>query len=297
MMRIDEASDMTGVSPSAKTSIIASEFGVVVEPMIASTLFSLISFFVFCTAVVVSVASSSRMYSMVLPATLLGHRGMVFFSGMPREAAGPVAETVTPTLTCATAVVESETSAAAKTKPAVSFIDFSLFRERRMITDAFGPTLDRRSGIIAFHPTENHAFKRHPARSISFCLAGDGCLRFGAGGRPEQGAAHRLARHRDARPASVQRRPVVPGDRGDLRGALRVGLPRVGAYAHAGDRRQSTADQRRRIDLDGQTQARRLFHRRSCVQGQAAGADRSGCGVLDHALDRPESAPRRLSDR
>ena len=40
MIRADEASEITGVSPSATTSIIASVFGVVVEPMIASTLFS-----------------------------------------------------------------------------------------------------------------------------------------------------------------------------------------------------------------------------------------------------------------
>ena len=40
MMRTDDASEITGVSFSAITSIIASVFGVVVEPMIASTLSS-----------------------------------------------------------------------------------------------------------------------------------------------------------------------------------------------------------------------------------------------------------------
>jgi len=40
---------------------VASEFGVVVEPMIRSTALSLISFFTFLTAVVVSDASSSTM--------------------------------------------------------------------------------------------------------------------------------------------------------------------------------------------------------------------------------------------
>jgi hypothetical protein len=94
---------MTGVSASANTSIIASEFGVVVEPMIASTLFSPISLRVFCTAVVVSDASSSTMYSMVLPPAFFGHIGIVLRSGMPSDAAGPVADTVTPTFTCACA--------------------------------------------------------------------------------------------------------------------------------------------------------------------------------------------------
>ena len=106
-MRIDDASEIAGVSPSANTSIIASELGVVVEPMIASTLLSPISFLVFCTAVVVSVASSSRMYSIVLPPAVFGHSATVFFSGMPSDAAGPVAETVTPTLTCAPAALAS----------------------------------------------------------------------------------------------------------------------------------------------------------------------------------------------
>ena len=103
MMRTDDASEMTGVSASANTSIIASELGVVVEPMIASTLLSLISLRVFCTALVVSVASSSTMYSIVLPPADFGHIGMVLRSGMPSDAAGPVADTVTPTFTCALA--------------------------------------------------------------------------------------------------------------------------------------------------------------------------------------------------
>ena len=122
MMRIDEASEITGVSPSANTSIIASELGVVVEPMIASTLFSPISFFVFCTAVVVSVASSSRMYSTLFPATVFGHNGIVFFSGMPREAAGPVADTVTPILTCACADAANPSATAASRPPRTALL-------------------------------------------------------------------------------------------------------------------------------------------------------------------------------
>ena len=61
MMRIDDASEIVGVSPSAMTSRIASVVGVVVVPMIASTWSSPITFLAFCTAVVVSDASSSTM--------------------------------------------------------------------------------------------------------------------------------------------------------------------------------------------------------------------------------------------
>ena len=100
---IDEASEIVGVSPSAITSSIASVAGVVLVPMIASTWFSPSSFLVTWTAVVVSVASSSTMYSTLLPPIVFGHIAIVFFSGMPSDAAGPVAETTTPTLTCASA--------------------------------------------------------------------------------------------------------------------------------------------------------------------------------------------------
>src|SRR6195952_1690486 len=103
MIRADEASEITGVSPSATRSIIASVFGVVVEPMMASTLFSLISFLVLTTAALESLASSRTMYSIVLPATVFGSSAMVFFSGMPSEPAGPVVDRVTPILTWASA--------------------------------------------------------------------------------------------------------------------------------------------------------------------------------------------------
>src|SRR5713226_4548524 len=103
MMRTDEAREMVGVSPSATTSVMASELGVVVEPMMASTALSAISFLVFCTASVVSLASSKTMYSTLFPAMVLGHMATVFFSGMPSDAAGPVADTVTPILICACA--------------------------------------------------------------------------------------------------------------------------------------------------------------------------------------------------
>ncbi|MNN58639.1 hypothetical protein D3C81_1736960 [compost metagenome] len=66
----------------------------------------------FLTAVVVSVASSSTKYSIFLPAISLGSSVNVFFSGMPSEAAGPVADTVTPTLTWALAAPANRLAAA-----------------------------------------------------------------------------------------------------------------------------------------------------------------------------------------
>ncbi len=112
MMRAEAAMVIIGVSFSATTSTIASELGVTVEPTITSTLSSLISLRVFLTAVVVSEASSSTMYSIFLPAISLGISVKVFFSGMPSDAAGPVADTVTPTLTCAWAAPAARLAAA-----------------------------------------------------------------------------------------------------------------------------------------------------------------------------------------
>ena len=60
-MRAEAAIEIIGVCASATTSIIASEFGVVVEPRMMSTLFSVISLRVLATAAVVSDASSSTM--------------------------------------------------------------------------------------------------------------------------------------------------------------------------------------------------------------------------------------------
>ena len=56
---------ITGTFASAMMSRIASAFGVVDGPIIASMLFSWISFLMFCTARVVSPPSSSWMYSTV----------------------------------------------------------------------------------------------------------------------------------------------------------------------------------------------------------------------------------------
>ena len=101
--RAEAASEIIGTFFSAATSIMASEAGVVLEPITASTLFSSISLRVLATALVVSPPSSSTMYSTFWPAISLGSRAIVFFCGTPRLAAGPVVEMVTPILTSARA--------------------------------------------------------------------------------------------------------------------------------------------------------------------------------------------------
>ena len=57
----------------------------------------------FFTAVVVSVASSSTTQFTFSPAMVFGSSAKVFFSGMPSDAAGPVADTLTPTVMSARA--------------------------------------------------------------------------------------------------------------------------------------------------------------------------------------------------
>ena len=94
---------ITGTFASAMMSRIASAFGVVEGPIIASMLCSWISFLMFCTARVVSPPSSSWKYSTVASPILRGNRSPVFFCGMPMAVVGPVAETMRPILTCAAA--------------------------------------------------------------------------------------------------------------------------------------------------------------------------------------------------
>ena len=97
------AKAIIGTLASATTSIIARALGETVEPITTSTWFSAMSLRVLLTALVVSDASSSTRYSIFWPAISRGRRSTVFFSGTPSEAAGPVADTVTPTFTCASA--------------------------------------------------------------------------------------------------------------------------------------------------------------------------------------------------
>jgi hypothetical protein len=63
------------------------------------------------------------MYSTVFPALFFGHIATVFFSGMPSDAAGPVAETVTPILICDCAAPVNVSVAAAKPQMMVLFIE------------------------------------------------------------------------------------------------------------------------------------------------------------------------------
>ncbi len=102
-IRADAAIEIIGVSASATTSTIASELGVIVEPTMTSTLSSEISFLVLVTALVVSEPSSSTIQLIFWPPIVVGTSSKVFFSGMPSDAAGPVADSVTPTLMSACA--------------------------------------------------------------------------------------------------------------------------------------------------------------------------------------------------
>ena len=110
-IRADAAIEIIGVSLSAATSIIANELGVIVEPTTTSTLSSAINLRMFVTAFVVSDASSSTIQLIFCPATVVGRSSIVFLSGMPSEAAGPVAESVTPMLMSALAAFGKATDA------------------------------------------------------------------------------------------------------------------------------------------------------------------------------------------
>ena len=113
MIAADAASEIIGVPLSAATSRIASELGVVDEPMITSTLSSLTSLRVLVTAFVVSDASSRTTQLIFSPPIVAGSSSMVFFCGMPSDAAGPVADTVTPIVTSASADVAASANATA----------------------------------------------------------------------------------------------------------------------------------------------------------------------------------------
>ncbi len=77
-----------------------------------STLSSLMSLRVFVTALVVSDPSSRMIQLTFSPPIVAGSSSNVFFSGMPSEAAGPVADSETPTLMSAHAVPAANSSAA-----------------------------------------------------------------------------------------------------------------------------------------------------------------------------------------
>ena len=104
------AREIIGTFFSAATSIIASEAGVALEPISASTLSSSISLRALATALVLSVPSSSTMYSTFWPAISFGSNAMELRCGTPRLAAGPVVEMVTPILMSARAAKDAVAS-------------------------------------------------------------------------------------------------------------------------------------------------------------------------------------------
>src|SRR6266568_3527760 len=103
-----------GFAASTMRAEAASEIGVIVDPTMTSTAFSEISLRVFLTASVVS-DLSSRMMKLTFcpPTTGAPIISKVFFSGIPSEAAGPVADNVTPTLMSAPAGPASASTNAA----------------------------------------------------------------------------------------------------------------------------------------------------------------------------------------
>ena len=114
-MRPDAAIEIIGTCASATTSTMASELGVTVEPMITSTLSSVISLRVLVTALVVSEPSSRITQLIFCPPIDRGRSSKVLLSGMPSEAAGPVADSVTPIVmsACATAATIAAATATA----------------------------------------------------------------------------------------------------------------------------------------------------------------------------------------
>ncbi len=112
-------------------------------------------------------------------------------------------------------------------------------------------------------------------------------------GRPIEGAAHREQRHRHARPAAVAGQVLERHRGGDLRGAVRVGLPQPAAGARAAHCRCAAGGFARRQDLDHQGQAGHPVHARPGVSRQAARTHRRRLRLLDQAFARPEPARRR----
>src|SRR5450830_1452418 len=102
-----------GTPASATNGITPTELGEPLGPMMASTLYSEISFFTSVTERLGSLPSSREIYSMVRSTTLVGNNGTVFFCGMPTREIGPVDDVTTPTLICACATVAMETAVSA----------------------------------------------------------------------------------------------------------------------------------------------------------------------------------------
>ena len=111
---------------------------------------------------------------------------------------------------------------------------------------------------------------------------------------PEQGAAPRDLRHRDARPAAVS--TTIPSSQ--VVAAIFEGLYEwdyLGspAQTRAGHRHRAAGDHRRRQDVDDAPPARHPLHRRSGLRRQAARAGRRGHRLFDEARARSEPQARR----
>src|SRR6185312_8510908 len=125
-MRPDDAIEIIGSLASATTSTIASELGVTVEPMMTSALSSVISLRVLVTAFVVSDASSRITQLIFWPSIDCGSSSNVLRSGMPSDAAGPVADSVTPIVMSARAALAAAAIATASATFNPRFICFPL---------------------------------------------------------------------------------------------------------------------------------------------------------------------------
>ena len=118
-----------------------------------------------------------------------------------------------------------------------------------------------------------------------------------ARGGSGQGPARGDERHRHARPAPAAGRVLARRRVGDLRGHVRVVVPRPPARAGAAHRAGEARGLRRRQDVDRPHQAGHLLHRRPGVRRQAARAHRAGLRLLDQAHARSEPPGRRRSGR
>ena len=96
-----EANVIMGVLDSATGSITPKAQVLIAGPRIRSTLSCVMRRFTFCTAVVLSEASSYTTTRTFCPAITAGAKTNAFFSGMPMGAPGPVEERSTPIVICA----------------------------------------------------------------------------------------------------------------------------------------------------------------------------------------------------
>src|SRR5512137_1163386 len=226
-MRADAAIEIIGVSVSATTSIIASEFGVIVEPTITSTLSSVISLRVFFTADVVSDASSRTMYWTFLPPIVCGISANVLRSGMPSDAAGPVADTVTPTLmSCASTALAPTAARRVANSLVVNFMSLLFFFRwnggRRKVNRANAVGKRMRTKSDPFNKQGNALPDADAHRGERVAAAGGGELARGGQRDPRPRSAERMPQRDRAavrvHVGGIVRQAEAAGDRQSLRG-------------------------------------------------------------------------------